>query len=202
MSDRTVCPSAMIYIMMQWHECRDYRLVDFNMSIMSSKIHTRHLLSPSIPKLKSMCYDLISQTLAPDNKTKWFHKSPEERRNSSPVMTAWFFSPEIQREDFCTASILSGHLFNLSPSFCKKQLLNNKPISMRSPQPLRLSVTQMRLLVFSLWVIAYVMGRMVNSCQFWQCVHPSMLEEERKRRRTVLWVMSNCFALSIILGVI
>lgn len=45
------------------------------------------------PKLKCMCYDLISQTLAADNKTKWFHKSTA---CLLWAMTAWFLKSSVK----------------------------------------------------------------------------------------------------------
>lgn len=45
------------------------------------------------PKLKCMCYDLISQTLAADNKTKWFHKSTARLLWA---MTAWFLKSSVK----------------------------------------------------------------------------------------------------------
>ena len=68
--------------------------------------------------MKCVCFDLITKTLAADNETNWFHKSPREQIACYEPRQRDF--SKIRREEFCTASFLSCHLFNLSPSFLSK----------------------------------------------------------------------------------
>ncbi len=136
--------------------------------------------------------DLISQTLAPDNKTNWFHKSPREQIACYELWQRDF--SKIRREEFCTASFLSSHLFNLSPSFLSKAAPKQRANkSMRSPWPLQLSITQMRLLVFNLWVIACVMGRLVNTIlSMCASVYVSKCNPYFHYKKTAQWRTSVC----------
>lgn len=143
------CP--VIYSMMQWHEFGDWQIAVFNMPFMLTHKSTlaSHLLSPSTTKLKCMCCDLISQTLAADNKTKWFHKSPREQPVCYELCEQVFFFPDIQHEEFSTASILSGHPFYFFAHLLSKATLKQWAHKVWDlPDHCRF-VTQTRLLVLN-----------------------------------------------------
>lgn len=105
---------------MMWHQSSKWLIGIFNMS--DTNKQKRNTFCPffhSTPKkCGCMSCDVIWRTLAGDNKTNWFHKSPWEHIVCYELRQRDF--SKIQREEFCTASFLSSHLFNLSPSFLSK----------------------------------------------------------------------------------
>ena len=115
----------MIHSMMQRHICWDWLITVFNMHIILTCTHAPSLIFPLPPSWNAWALILSHKTLAADNKTNWFHKSPKEQISCYELWQHDF--SKIQHEEFRTARLFYQVIYLIRRPV-KKQLPNNRLI--------------------------------------------------------------------------